>query len=233
LFLTAFLIASLFSKTVGNILFGAAQLSCLIPLYALWKWGRFQYERGWLWTPREALYGNASDETKETLEKFFAYIQREGGPKAYVRDRKGKKHYLDRHYSFGKLRVLLLSEFAAFRSLCLLPGGKRISEAIKIKAAPDEIINALKIKPKREPGPGRNVKYAYIESIFDLRSDPRLVTLDLTDEAAAIHSITDWLDVWFDSSANLSGEIPKRDRLVPYAKKIYAHLKNSVVPNDR
>ncbi|WP_139375912.1 hypothetical protein [Sphingopyxis flava] len=92
-----------------NILFGAAQLSCLIPLYALWKWGRFQYGRGWLWTPREALYLNASDETKETLEKFFAYIQREDGPKAYFRDRKGQKHYLDRHYSFGKLRVLLLA----------------------------------------------------------------------------------------------------------------------------
>ncbi|BBD98358.1 hypothetical protein SAMIE_1018590 [Sphingobium amiense] len=233
LLMTAFLIARPFSKTAGNILFGAAQVSCLIPLYALWKWGRFQYGRGWLWTPREALYLNASDETKETLEKFFAYIQREGGPKAYFRDRKGKKHYLDRRYSFGKLRVLLLSEFGAFRSLCLLPGGKRVSEAIKIEADPSEIINALKIKPKRGSGPGRNVKYAYIEAIFDLRSDPRLETLDLKDEATAIHAITDWLDEWFDSSANVSGEIPKRDRLVPYAKKIYAHLKNSVAPNDR
>src|SRR3546814_6354303 len=76
--------------------------------------------------------------------------------------------------SFGKLRVLLLSEFGAFRSLCLLPGGKRISEAIKIDADPEEIINALKITPKRAGGSGRNIKYAYAEAIFDLRTDPRL-----------------------------------------------------------
>src|SRR3546814_11480205 len=76
--------------------------------------------------------------------------------------------------SFGKLRVLLLSEFGAFRSLCLLPGGKRISEAIKIDVDPEEIINALKITPKRAGGSGRNIKYAYAEAICDLRTDPRL-----------------------------------------------------------
>lgn len=224
--LTAFLITSPFSKTAGNILFGAAQLSCLIPLYAIWKWGRFQYGRGWLWKPREAIYMNARDETKETLEKFFSYIQREGGPKAYYRDRKGNKHYLDRRYSFGKLRVLLLSEFGAFRSLCLLPGGKRISEAIRIEADPDEVIKEIDIKPKRAGGPGRKVKYAYIEAVFDLRAHPRLDRLDLNDEVAAVHSITDWLDEWFDSAANVSGEIPKRSLLAPYAKKIYDHLQN-------
>lgn len=233
LLLAASLIAGRFSEVAGNILFGAAQISCLIPLYALWKWYRFQYGRGWLWTPREALYVNVSDETKETLEKFFAHIQREGGPKAYFWDRKGRKRYLDRHYSFGKLRVLLLSEFGAFRALCLLPGGKRISEAIKIEAAPDEIINVLNIKPKRSGGPGRNVKYAYVEAAFDLRADPRLATLDLNDEAAAVRSLTDWLDEWFDSAANVSAEIPKRDRLTPYARKIYAHLKKSASPDGR
>src|SRR3546814_12807892 len=77
--------------------------------------------------------------------------------------------------SFGKLRVLLLSEFGAFRSLCLLPGGKRISEAIKIDADPEEIINALKITPKRAGGSGGNIKYAYAEAIFDLRSEERRV----------------------------------------------------------
>lgn len=233
LLMAASFLVTLFSKTAGNILYGAALLSLLIPLCALWKWGRFQYGRGWLWTPREAIYVNASDETMETLEKFFAYIQREGGPKAYYRDRKGKKHKLDRHFSFGKLRVLLLSEFGAFRSLCLLPGGKRISEAIKIEADPDEIISVLSIKPKRSGGPGRNVKYAYVEAAFDLRADPRLATLDLNDEAAAVRSLTDWLDEWFDSAANVSGDIPKRDRLTPYARKIYVHLKKFASPDGR
>ncbi len=233
LLMAASFLVTLFSKTAGNILYGAALLSLLIPLCALWKWGRFQYGRGWLWTPREALYLNASDETIETLEKFFAYIQREGGPKAYYRDRKGKKRYLDRHYSFGKLRVLLLSKFGPFRSLCLLPDGKRISEVIKIEADADEIIKALNVKPKKPGGPGRNVKYAYIEAVFDLRGDPRLDTLDLNDEAAATRSITDWLLEWFQSAANVSADVPDRKLLIPYARKIFNHLKNRPSPEGR
>ena len=231
LLLIASLIVTLFSKMAGNLVFGAAQLALLIPLYALWRWGRFQYGSGWLWKPREAIYVGASDETRETLEKFFAHIQREEGPKAYYRDRRGKQRYLDRRYSFGKLRVLLLSEFGPFRSLCLLPGGKRISEPIKIAADPDEIINALKIKPKRGAGPGRNVKYAYTEAVFDLRADPRICALDLNDEAVAVRSITNWLEEWFDSAANVSGEFPKREQLTPYAKKIYDHLKRTGAAN--
>src|SRR3546814_3796564 len=65
--MAASFLVTLFSKTAGNIVYGAALLSLLIPLCALWKWGRFQYGRGWLWTPREALYLNASDETKEKI----------------------------------------------------------------------------------------------------------------------------------------------------------------------
>src|SRR3546814_4629141 len=108
--MAASFLVTLFPKTAGNIVYGAALLSLLIPLCALWKWGRFQYGRGWLWTPRAALYLNASDETKETLEKFFAYIRRANVPKAYYRDRKGKENKLDRPFYFGKLRVLFLSE---------------------------------------------------------------------------------------------------------------------------
>jgi hypothetical protein len=77
------------------------------------------------------------------------------------------------------------------------------------------------------------VKYAYSEAVFDLRADPRLDTLDLNDEAAAIRSVTDWLDEWFDSAANVSGEMPKRSLLAPYAKKIYDHLKNRPSPEGR
>src|SRR3546814_19602192 len=102
--MAASFLVTLFPKTAGNIVYGAALLSLLIPLCTLWKWGRFQYGRGWLWTPREALYLNASDETKETLEKFFAYIRRENGPKAYYRDRQGKEPKMERPFSFGKLR---------------------------------------------------------------------------------------------------------------------------------
>src|SRR3546814_13729063 len=127
--MAASFLVTFFSKTAGNIVYGAALLSFLIPLCALWKWGRSQYGRGWLWTPREALYLNASDETKESHEKFFAYTRRENGPKAHYRDRKGKEHQPQHHLPSGNLTVLLLSEFGAFRSLLLFPGGKRLSEA--------------------------------------------------------------------------------------------------------
>tara|TARA_R110000868_G_C10970456_1_gene769780 strand:+ start:1626 stop:2315 length:690 start_codon:yes stop_codon:yes gene_type:complete len=225
-------IAGLFSKTAANIFFGAALLASLIPLYAIWKWGRFQYGNGWLWTPREAIYLNASDETKETLEKFFAYIRRENGPKIYYRDRKGKEHKLDRHFSFGKLRVLLLSEFGAFRSLCLLPGGKRISEAIKIDADPDEIINALKTKPKRKGGPGTRAKYPYEDAIVGLIGDPRLAQLDLEDPDAAIRSLSGWIVEWFTANADASGDGPRADygRVQACARKIYDRLKSLSSP---
>ena len=50
--------------------------------------------------------------------------------------------------------------------------------------------------------------------------------LDLNDEAAAIHSITDWLLEWFQSAANVSADVPDRKLLPPYARKIFNHLTN-------
>ncbi|MGQ3099895.1 MAG: hypothetical protein ACT6Q5_00495 [Sphingopyxis solisilvae] len=225
LLLLAYLVVSLISKTAGNLLFGAAQLSCLIPLYFLWKWGRFQYGSGRLWKPRDALYVNASDDTKEALEKFFTYLRREGGPKTYYRDRKGEKRYLERRHFFGSLRVLLLSEFGAIRALCLSPDGRRISETIRVDADPDEIINALQIRPKRAGGPGRYVKYPYSDAIISLIGDDQLAALDLTDERAAIAVIKRHLSQWFEDHADESGDVPRGDLLAPYARKVYRRLK--------
>lgn len=230
LFLLAYLVVSLISKTAGNFLFGVAQLSCLIPLYFIWKWGRFQYGSGRLWRPREALYVDASDETKEVLEKFFSYLRREGGPKAYYRDRKGEKRYLERRYFFGTLRILLLSEFGAIRALCLSPHGKRISETIKVDADPDQIIKALQIKPKRAGGPGRYAKYPYSDAIISLIGDEQLAALDLTGEAAAIAAIKRRLLRWFEDHADESGDVPRGDLLAPYARKIYDQLKDIDCP---
>lgn len=226
-------LASLYSKTWENILFGIALLACFLPFGILWYWRRDQYGSGRLWKPREAIYTDASDETKETLERLFAYLRLESSPKIYFVDRKGVKQSLDRGYVSGSLRVLLLSNFAAVRALCLSPDGKRISEVIKVDADPDEVIKALGIKPKRAGGPGRNIKYAYTEAIFDLRTDPRLDRLDLNDEAAATRSITDWLLEWFQSAANVSADVPDRKLLIPYARKIFNHLKNRPSPEGR
>ena len=64
--------------------------------------------------------------------------------------------------------------------------------------------------PKRAAGPGRKVKYGYIEAAFDLRADPRLNTLE-----------------WFQSAANVSADVPDRKLLTPYARNIFNQLKNN------
>ena len=91
-------LASLYSKTWENILFGIALLACFLPFGILWYWRRDQYGSGRLWKPREAIYADASDETRETLERLFAYLRLDSSPKIYCLDRKGVKQSLDRGY---------------------------------------------------------------------------------------------------------------------------------------
>lgn len=126
-------------------------------------------------------------------------------------------------YFFGNLRVLLLSEFAAVRALCLAPGGNRISGAIKIEKDPDELINELRIKPKRAGGPGRNAKYAYSDALISLIDDARLSALDMNNRTAAIRAIKKWLSEWFEEHADETGDVPCGDLLAPYAEKICVH----------
>ena len=212
------------SKAVAETLLNMAIAACLIPLIMAWLWRRFQYETGRLRKPREPIYANATDETREALEKLFAYLQRESAPRAYYRNWSGTPIYLGRRYFFGNLRVLLLSEFAAVRALCVSPGGNRISGAIKIEKDPDEVIKELGIKPKRAGGPGRNAKYAYSDALISLIGDARLSALDMSNRAAAIRAIKKWLSEWFEEHADETGDVPRGDLLAPYAEKICVHL---------
>lgn len=224
-FLIASLVTMLVSRSVANILFGVAIAACLVPMFMSWRWQRFQYGAGRLRTPREAVYVDASDETRAALEKLFAYLQRESAPRAYYRNRQGAQCYLERRYSFGGLRVLLLSDFSAVRELCLTPTGGRISEAIKIEADPEMVIAALAIKPKRSGGPGRNAKYRYDDALIPFICDSRLKSLDLTDQATAIATIKRRLSNWFEDHADESGDVPRGDQLAPYARKIFERMK--------
>lgn len=162
--------------------------------------------------------------------EFLGYLQKASGPRAYYISRFGKRRvFLNRRQFFGRLRYFLFSEHSADRALVMrfrtghsLPGDIFLHR--------DDVDRMLAMtKPKRGAGPGRNVKYAYTEAVFDLRADPRISALDLNDEAAAVRSVTGWLEEWFDSEANASGEFPKREQLTPYAKKIFDHMKRSRV----
>lgn len=160
------------------------------------------------------------------FDEVLGYLQKVDGPRAYYISRFGKKRIpLKRRQFFGRLRYFLFSEHSKDRGMVMrYPTAMSLPADLYLHREDVETMLAMSM-PKRQGGSGRNVKYAYVEAVFDLRVDPRLDAVDLTDEATAIHSITDWLDEWFDSEANVSGNIPKRDRLTPYAKKIYDHLK--------
>lgn len=214
-----------FSRAVGNAFYFISGVSALIPLWIAWSWYRFQYGSGKIRGPREAVYGKASDESREKLEKLFTFMQRDSSPKAYYRPKKGLPRYLDYNHTFGSLRVLLFSRSKTVRELYLPPGRRRSAEVIKIDADPDAVIKALNVKPKRKGGPGIKAKYPYLDAILWLIDDPHLKSLDLTNEQPAVNTITKWLSEWFKTHADESGDIPRNDQLKPYAQKIYERQK--------
>ena len=88
-------------------------------------------------------------------------------------------------------------------------------------------------RPKRRGGPGRNTKYRYDDAIIALIGDPRLGALDVTDRAAAISTVKDWLHKWLEKNADESGDVPRRDQLTRYAEKICTHLEMIVSAKGR
>jgi hypothetical protein len=167
------------------------------------------------------------------FDEVLGYLQKVDGPQVYYISRFRKKRVpLKRRQFFGRLRYFLFSEHSKDRGMVM-----RYPTAMSLPADlylhRDDVDYMLTmIAPKRKGGSGRNPKYAYTEAVFDLRSDPRLDGLDLNDEATAIYSITGWLVEWFDSAANVSGEIPTRKQLTPYGRKILDHLKRPPPPED-
>jgi hypothetical protein len=216
-------------RPLGNIFFLMSALCALLPLYAVLSWYRFQYGGGRIRGPRGAIYINASDETREKLDKLFAFMQRDSAPKAYYRTKKGALRYLDHNYTYGSLRILLLSASPSVRALYLPPSRRRIADTIKIDAEPDEVIKALNIKPTRKAGPGTKAKYPYVDAVLWLIDEPRLKELDLTNRNAAIEIITKWLSEWFNLHADASGNVPRNDLLKPSAEKIYERQKKITV----
>ncbi|EZP66176.1 hypothetical protein BV96_04599 [Sphingomonas paucimobilis] len=167
---------------------------------------------------------HASD---QLFDEVLAHLQKVDGPHAYYLSRFRKKRIpLNRRQFFGRLRYFLFSEHSKDRAMVMrFPTAMSLPADLYLHRDDVEKILAAST-PKRAAGPGRKVKYAYIEAAFDLRADPRLNTLELNDEAAAIHSITDSLLEWFQSAANVSADVPDRKLLTPYARKIFNHLKN-------
>jgi hypothetical protein len=227
--------ATLVSGTAANAFLAMTIVACLIPLVMAWLWHRFQYGSGRLRKPREAIYADAGKETRETLEKLFAYLQRESAPRAYYRNWRGNKRYLERRYSFGSLRVLLLSEFASVRALCLSPSGSRISGAIKLDGDPDEVVKKLDIKPKRKGGKGTKRTYPYDDAAIAMFGDPRADELDLSDQEKATLALRRWMLDWLKANPDESARVPDIDAgpLITNANKIFEQLKKKAALKQR
>ena len=161
------------------------------------------------------------------FDEFLAYLQKASGPRAYYISRFGKRRvFLNRRQFFGRLRYFLFSEHSADRALVMrFRTGHSLPGDIFLHRTDVDKMLAM-AKPKRRGGSGRNSKYRYAEAIIALIGDPRFGTLDLSDRAASVRTIKDWLADWFEVNADASGDVPRADQLAPYAEKIVDHLKN-------
>lgn len=159
------------------------------------------------------------------FEEVLGYLQKVDGPKAYYLSRFRKQRVpLKRRQFFGRLRYFLFSEHSKDRGM-VMRYPTAMSLPVDLYLHRDDVETMLAMsRPKRRGGPGRNTKYRYDDAIIALISDPRLHALDVKDRPAAISTIKDWLSEWFETNADASGDVPRRDQLTRYAEKICARL---------
>jgi hypothetical protein len=159
------------------------------------------------------------------FDEVLGYLQKVDGPKAYYISRFRKQRVpLKRRQFFGRLRYFLFSEHSKDRGMVMrYPTAMSLPADLYLHRDDVETMLALS-RPRRRGGPGRNAKYRYDDAIIALIGDPRLGALDVTDRAAAISTVKDWLYKWLEKNADESGDVPRRDQLTRYADKICTHL---------
>ncbi|EKU74103.1 hypothetical protein [Sphingobium yanoikuyae] len=159
------------------------------------------------------------------FDEVLGYLQKVDGPKAYYLSRLRKKRVpLKRRQFFGRLRYFLFSEHSKDRGMVMrYPTAMSLPADLYLHRDDVETMLAMS-RPKRRGGPGRNTKYRYDDAIIALIGDPRLCALDVKDRPAAITTVKDWLSEWFETNADASGDVPRRDQLTRYAEKICAHI---------
>lgn len=143
---------------------------------SLGYWRHFQYGFGRQPKARPAIHFEGSKASIDTLERLFAYLAKRTSPRAYYRTRTNEWRELNRHYFLGVLRYLLLSKDAATRAMVLPPDGLWFFREIRIEAEPEEIIAALKLKPRSG---GRPQKYDYEAILLALLEHPETNDFDL------------------------------------------------------
>ncbi len=186
-------------------------------------WRHFQYGLGIAEKKRAPLYGSSRRSTVETLEKLFDYLGRRTGPAAYYYDRGGRRHPIHRRHFYGRLRGLLLSEVASDRAIVLPPHGFWFSAQIFVDAEPEDVIQALKVRPSSG---GRPKEYDYAAMLLALIEHPTLRAID-PDEYRAESKIMDLIRDRCEPSDEHGNDIPvpENTRLRQFAKDIVAAVK--------
>jgi hypothetical protein len=168
------------------------------------------------------------------FDEVLGYLQKVDGPKAYYLSRLRKKRVpLKRRQFFGRLRYFLFSEHSKDRGMVMrYPTAMSLPADLYLHRDDVETMLAMN-RPKRRGGPGRNTKYRYDDAIIALIGDPRLAALDMKDRAAAITTVKNWLSEWFETNADESGDVPRRDQLARYAENICTHVEMIASAKDR
>ena len=186
-------------------------------------WRHYQYGLGIAEKKRTPLYGSSRRSTVETLEKLFDYLGRRTAPAAYFYDRKGRRRAIHRRHFYGRLRGLLLSEVASDRAIVLPPHGFWFSAQIFVDAEPEDVIQALKVRPSSG---GRPKEYDYEAMLLALIEHPALRAID-PDEYRAETKIMDLVRDRCEPSDEHDNDIrvPENTRLRQFAKDIVAAVK--------
>jgi hypothetical protein len=198
------------------ILFGAAALAPLL------HWRNFQYGLGADSLPKAAIYADANKASAEMLEKVFAYLRRETSPRGYVYGANNIKRYRDRRHFSASLRGLLLSKDDGIRAGCLPPYGLWFSRMIHIDADADDIIKAIKAKPKAG---GRKKEFDYATMLLRLIDHPALAAIEPGKhgcQAQLMNLIRSLCDPNDEDETGIA--VPEETTLRQFAKEIEAAL---------
>lgn len=218
----AIMLIGVFIGRADAVIFAEAFLVTIIATLVLWLvWHFFQYGVG---VPDTLLpIGHPGN---KRIDDFIAILNRESGPRAYYYSALLRHRVpLNRRVFFSRFRYLLFSEHLADRKrVTRFPVAMPVPAEIFLDSADVALLVAAS-KPKRKGGPGRDPKCPYLDAVIDLIGDPAILSLDLSNEAAALQKVETMMLAWFEGNADPSADAPRRAGVAPYAAKVIVRLK--------
>lgn len=187
---------------------------------SLLSWRYLQYPFGPFGKARLPIYPVGSAVAIEMLEKLFTHLSRRTSPKLYYRTKNGQKRDVSRTYLKNRLRGLLIADDSADRALALPPGKPWFWHEIKVEAEPEEIVAALKARP-RSGGRPKQIDYEAI--LLELIEQDRLHAIkpdERGSESQMMALIRELCDASDEHDTDI--RVPESTELRAFAKKVLA-----------